>query len=133
MERAMSRAPRHTYQYDVDLASDTAPARVIRMTGRGKKVLEIGAGPGSITRHLSGTNNCDVVAVELDPSAIEHLTPFCRRVYGLDLNDPQWPHELASEGKFDVVIAADVLEHLYNPLATLRGMRSLLNDEGAII
>jgi SAM-dependent methyltransferase len=101
------------------------------MAGRGKKVLEIGAGPGSITRHLCGTN--DVVAVELDPTAMEHLRPFCRAIYRLDLNDPGWPEKLAAEGKFDAVIAADVLEHLYNPLATLRGMRSLLNDGGAVI
>lgn len=127
----MTGSPRHNYQYDVDLASDTAAARVIRMTGRGRKVLEVGAGPGSITRHLCGTN--DVVAVELDPSAIEHLAPFCRTIYRLDLNGPRWPAELAPEGKFDVAIAADVLEHLYDPLATLNGMRSLLNDQGCIV
>jgi len=129
----MDGSPRHTYQYDVDLSSDTAPARVIRMTGRGKKVLEIGAGPGSITRHLSGTNGCDVVALEVDPTAIEKLRPFCRKIYASDLNERDWPAVLADEGKFDVVIAADVLEHLYDPLSTLRGMASLLNESGAVI
>jgi 2-polyprenyl-3-methyl-5-hydroxy-6-metoxy-1,4-benzoquinol methylase len=129
----MSGSPRHTYQYDVDLGSDTAPARVIRMTGRHKKVLEIGAGPGSITRHLSGANDCDVVALEIDPTAIERLQPFCRKIYASDLNQRDWPQGLAAEGKFDVVIAADVLEHLYDPLTTLRGMKSLLNENGAII
>src|SRR5262245_56898125 len=80
-EGAMSESTIHTYEYSVDLGSDTAAAHVVLMTGRNKKVLEIGAGPGSITRHLSGTSNCDVVTAEIDSSAIEKLRPFCRSVY----------------------------------------------------
>lgn len=130
----MTHTSRHTYEYDVDLDSDAAPARVIRMVGSGKKVLEIGAGPGSITKHLSGTLGCDVVAVEIDPSALERLAPFARRVYALDLNDGSWNDRIrADEGTFDVVIAADVLEHVYDPWAVLSGMKSLLNENGAVI
>lgn len=104
------------------------------MVGSGKKVLEIGAGPGSITKHLSGTLGCDVVAVEIDPSALERLAPFARRTYALNLNDESWSDQIrADEGTFDVVIAADVLEHVYDPWAVLRGMKTLLNEAGAVI
>ena len=130
----MTDKPKHTYEYDIDLASDVAPARVISMVKRGTKVLEIGAGPGSITRHLSGSLDCDVVALEIDPSAIEKLAPFARKVYSLDLNDPSWTKTLeAEQGKFDTVIAADVLEHVYDPWTVLSGMKSLLNDSGSVI
>lgn len=130
----MTASPRHTYEYDIDLDSDVAPARVIRMVGNGKKVLEIGAGPGSITKHLSGTLGCDVVAVEIDPSALQRLAPFARKVYPLDLNDSSWSDVLkAEEGGFDVVIAADVLEHVYDPWSVLRGMKSLLSDTGSVV
>ena len=130
----MTASPRHTYEYDIDLDSDVAPARVIRMVGNGKKVLEVGAGPGSITKHLSGTLGCDVVAVEIDQSAIQRLTAFARKVYPLDLNNRSWSDVLkAEEGCFDVVIAADVLEHVYDPWSVLRGMKSLLNDKGSMV
>ncbi len=43
------------YEYEVDLASDTAAAHIISMAGKNKKVLEIGAGSGSITRHIRYT------------------------------------------------------------------------------
>jgi len=40
----------HKYDYEIDLNDDGAPARVVRMVGRGKRVLEIGAGAGNMTR-----------------------------------------------------------------------------------
>ncbi len=123
----------HTYEYEVDLDSDSAPARVIRMAGHGKRILEVGAGPGSITKHLTSTNDCNVVAIEIDPTAIKKLKNFCKKVYSLNLNDPDWPSELDEEDRFDIVIAADVLEHVTNPLQTLMGMKSMLREGGEII
>lgn len=125
---------RHTYDYEIDLESDVAPARVIRMVTPGSRVLEIGAGPGSITRHLVHTLGCSTVALEVESSALEKLQQVGCKVYALDLNEPDWAKTLLEkEGQFDFVIAADVLEHLYDPWAVLGGMKSLLNNRGSII
>lgn len=123
---------RHNYEYEVDLHGDSAPARVIRMVGDDKSVLEIGAGPGSITKHMKATGNCKVVALEIDEDAIIRLEPFCEAVYRADLNNPTWPSLL--EGKtFDSVVAADVLEHVYDPWSTLEAMKGLLKEDGNIV
>src|SRR5215467_13800436 len=110
---------KHKYDYEIDLNDDGAPARVVRMVGRGKRVLEIGAGPGSMTRVLRNRFDCRVTAVEVDPEVIPALSPFCERLYPIDINDPLWPQALEAEQKFDVIVAADVLEHLYDPWMAL--------------
>ena len=121
------------YDYEIDLAGQTAAAYVVAMVGKNKKVLEIGAGSGAITRHLVKTNQCDVVALEVNPESVAKLEKICRSVYSGDLNDPTWPNIFAAEGGFDVIVAADVLEHLYDPWTALKGMRSLLNEGGSIV
>jgi 2-polyprenyl-3-methyl-5-hydroxy-6-metoxy-1,4-benzoquinol methylase len=123
---------KHKYDYKVDPNADTAPARVVRMVGKNKKVLEVGSGPGSITKQLKETGNCSVTALEIDPDAIELVKPFCEAVYSADLNASDWGNLLNGK-KFEVVLAADVLEHVYNPLAVLKTMSSLLEDNGRII
>jgi 2-polyprenyl-3-methyl-5-hydroxy-6-metoxy-1,4-benzoquinol methylase len=124
---------RHVYEYQVDLGGDSAAARVINLVEPNSKVLEIGAGPGSITRHLSGVKQCDVVALEVDESAIRKLKPHARRIMAADLNIANWAEQLADEAPFDYVIAADVLEHVLDPLAVLKAMKSLLGPKGSVI
>lgn len=121
------------YEYEVDPTGDNALAYVLELAGSNKKTLEIGAGSGMITQHLVRTKGCDVVAVEINPASVGKLKTYVDRVYALDLNDPGWVRSLASEGNFDTIIAADVLEHLYDPWTVLKGMTKLLNEAGTII
>lgn len=125
---------RHVYDYEFDLDGDVAPARVFRMVRPGSRVLEVGAGPGSITKPLVQVHGCDVVALEVDPSALDILRTVTPKVVDGDLNKPGWSRAIeAAHGKFDFVIAADVLEHVYNPWAVLEEMASLLAEGGSVI
>lgn len=121
---------KHLYDYDVDPTSDTAPARVCRMIGSGKKVLEIGAGPGSITRVLKAQDN-RITALEVDATAIPYLEQHCDQVIPADLNRADWTSLFAD--RYDAIIAADVLEHLTDPWTTLERMKSLLAPGGSIV
>jgi 2-polyprenyl-3-methyl-5-hydroxy-6-metoxy-1,4-benzoquinol methylase len=125
-------AKKHNYEYAVDLPGDTAPAAVIRLVGKNCTVLEVGAGPGSITRPLVEKNGCKVTALEIDPTAIEKLRSFCDDIYSVDLNRPNWETELGVH-RFDKVVAADVLEHLADPARTLNEMTKLLAPGGHIV
>lgn len=120
------------YSYEIDKSSNTAPANVLRFVGNNKTVLEIGAGPGSISRVMAGSNGCEVTAIERDPKCVELLRTFCKEVFHADLNEPDWPGALNGK-KFDAVVIADVLEHLYDPWTTLSQAGDLLNASGSLV
>src|SRR5688572_17228927 len=106
----------HRYDYALDLASepDSAAAHLLRMVGADKRVLELGAGPGSISRYL-GAAGCRVVAVERDEAAVRLLAGRCERALALDLEADDWVGQVAEHGPYDVIMLADVLEHLVEP------------------
>lgn len=125
----------HRYTYPVDLGDENqAASHVVRFVGTNKTVLEVGSGPGSITRYLKDPGRCRITAIEIDPTAAALVAPYCESVLHSDLNDPAWIDKLASyAGAFDVVVAADVLEHLYDPWRALRQMQRLLRSDGYVV
>lgn len=124
---------RHKYEYQVELEADSGPARVIRMVGVDKNVLEIGSGPGSITKILSTVAKCRVTAADIDAESLARLTPYCEHVFNIDLNNSSWVDVIGQDSRFDVVVAADVLEHVYEPLTVLKAMTGFLNESSYII
>ncbi len=78
--------------------------------GPGDRVVEIGAGLGSLTRALADTG-AEVLAVEVDPSlipALEESVSGLRRIRVLhaDATDREWQHELGEDD--DWVLAANL-------------------------
>lgn len=122
--------PRHKYEYEVN--PNSAATKVARLVGVGKRVLELGSGPGVITRLLKG-NDCRVTALELDGKAIEIVSQYCEKVHSCDLNDPEWPLKLSGSDRFEAIVAGDVLEHLYDPWTTLLSVKPLLNEGGYVV
>ena len=124
---------RHNYEYRVKTASESGPANVVRMVGQHKRVAEIGCGPGSITKILATHGQCKVTGLEIDADAIEKAKPYCEQIFQADLNSTDWPRLLENFERFDVVLAADVLEHLYDPWAVLQRMVPLINKDGYLV
>jgi 2-polyprenyl-3-methyl-5-hydroxy-6-metoxy-1,4-benzoquinol methylase len=128
----MARTAADIYRYAIDPHSDTAPANVLRFVGRDKKVLEIGAGPGSITRPLQEISGCRVSAIEIDEKSVKILGEFCEQVWRRDLNDAGWADGIP-DGAYDNVVIADVLEHIVDPWTLLRRASAFLRPGGSIV
>lgn len=124
---------RHIYEYSVDLTGETAPVHVIHMVGASKRVLEIGCGRGSVTKILAQHGGCRVTGLELDLDAIKKAAPYCETIMQADLNSAEWPRLLDDVEQFDVVVAADVLEHLYDPWITLQRLISCIGPNGYLV
>lgn len=120
---------RNEARIDPGLPSNTH-AVVVRLVGEGGRVLELGAASGEVTAALKG-RGCQVVAVEIDPVAGADLRRIADETLIADLNDPQVL--AAVTGPFDVVLAADVLEHLVDPAAVLAAAAGKLNAGGSVV
>lgn len=121
------------YVYDVDPDATTAAAFVLRLVGKDKNVLEIGAGPGSITKPLIDVGSNKLTALEYDSDYVQNLKTFCPRVIQGDLNQHDWAERHFPGETFDAIVIADVLEHLNDPDATLKTASTLIDKEGYIV
>ena len=123
--------PTGKYAREIDVDSDSTHARVVRLVGTDRKVLELGPGPGHMTAVLSD-RGCTVVGIELDAEAAVTAGQFSERVIVGDLDELDLASELA-DARFDVIVAADVLEHLKDPLKALERLRSFLAPGGFFV
>lgn len=119
------------YSYGVDLEQDSTASKVLRLVGDAPRVLELGPGPGTMTRILQ-ERGCAVTAIEVDPELARLAEPYCERLILADLEDLDLAEALGEVG-FDAVIAADVLEHLRDPWACLRQIRPFIAPGGFVV
>lgn len=74
--------------------------------------------------------------VDILPEAIDRFKPVLTDsdFYLANITDPidTWPEGLAAE-RFETVVVGEVLEHLDNPGAALRGLNEVLSDDGRIV
>lgn len=97
----------------------------------GSRVLDVGCATGYLAAELRA-RGCTVIGVEADPGAAEQARAHCAAVVTGDLEAPATQEAVrrAVPGGVDVVVAADVLEHLRDPWAALAWLRTLLAPDG---
>jgi 2-polyprenyl-3-methyl-5-hydroxy-6-metoxy-1,4-benzoquinol methylase/glycosyltransferase involved in cell wall biosynthesis len=116
---------------DVNGSANDTDAKVLKLVGKNKRVLELGCGCGHMSRALS-EQGCHVVGIEIHPQAAQTASAACERVIVGDLDYLNFDKELGSD-RFDVVLAADVLEHLKDPLFVLQAIKQFLLPHGYIV
>ena len=95
----------------------------------GSRVLDVGCGSGGFGAFLAAKRGCSVLGIEPSPERAEHA-----RERGLDVRTGLFDAEtVAGAGTFDVVLFADVLEHLPNPASALQLAAAHLNPGGAVV
>lgn len=120
------------YSYNASSDAENVSSVIFELVGRGKKVLEVGCSIGSQTRALVEELGCEVTGVEIDPAAAEKAKEHCKRVVVGSFESPEILSKLGGE-RFDIVLFADVLEHLYDPRGALVRAKSLLSDAGEVV
>jgi glycosyltransferase involved in cell wall biosynthesis len=101
----------------------------------GKRVLEIGAGMGNLTRLLLAGRK-RYVATDLDREHLERLKSRLSQRPNLEtaeLNATDTHGHDEFRGQMDTVVCLNVLEHIEDHLGALRNIRSMLQDGGRAV
>ena len=99
----------------------------------GARVLDAGCSTGYLAAELS-RRGCTVDGVEFDPAAAEQARAHCRAVVVGDLEAPSTHaavDDMLAGARPQVILCADVLEHLRDPWAVLAWLRTLLPADGS--
>ena len=91
------------------------------------RVLDVGCGPGWLAQALTAAGHT-VVGVDLEPAPDVHTR--MSQFVAADLNEGIPDHV---GGDFDLVLAADVIEHLADPARLLTDMAARVRPQGSII
>lgn len=99
-------------------------------------ILEFGPANGRFTRYLKNMRNCCVDIVEYNNISGREAAQYARNSFlGENEGDIEkyiWAEKLAKE-KYDFILFADVLEHLYDPTQVLMKCKEFLKPDGSIL
>jgi 2-polyprenyl-3-methyl-5-hydroxy-6-metoxy-1,4-benzoquinol methylase len=101
----------------------------------GARVLDVGCATGYLAAELT-RRGCTVDGIEYDAAAAEQARAHCRAVVAGDLEAPSTHAEverMLAGVRPDVIVCADVLEHLRDPWAVLAWLRTLLAPGGRAV
>jgi SAM-dependent methyltransferase len=90
-------------------------------------LLEVGCGSGEWLAYMRGLG-WRVEGVEPDPKAVETA-----RAHGLDVRKGQLSDQRYPDGYADVICLIHVIEHMHDPVATLKECRRVLKPNGRLV
>ena len=121
------------YEFTLDTAekNDSHTGLATRIKPK-QRILELGCSSGYLSKFLMQDMACVVVGVDINQSVLLQAAPYCQQTIVADLDSNAWLAEIAGQ-QFDVVLCADVLEHLKNPAAMLASLKPYLHQDSRLL
>lgn len=102
--------------------------KLLKNAPSSSRILDLGVAGGYIGESLS-KRNLQIIGIEKDKESAQKAAPYYNQIFALDLDKDEIP----MMEPFDYIIMADILEHLYDPMALLVNMRAFLKEGGRLI
>lgn len=113
--------------------SSSFNSHIYSLVPNGSRCLDVGCSTGNLGAELISKKNCQVDGIESNPVAAATAK---QRGYG-NLHNINLDFQLSAleslDVKYDVIVCADVLEHLVNPDLTLKSLKKNLKPNGIFI
>ena len=122
----------HIYPYWEDINEGILLAIPNQKTGPKLRVLDVGCGRAALGQAILERGH-SVWGVECEPSAVEKAAARLERVIAPNLNDRMAIEKELAGQDFDCIVFSDVLEHVYDPLGTLRMYLQFLKPGGSVL
>jgi methionine biosynthesis protein MetW len=103
--------------------------RIFDLVPRGTRVLDVGCATGKLLERLKRDKQCATAGVEMDEAMAQHARARCDRLVVGNAETLDLPF---APCEFDVVIFADVLEHMHDPETIFQKIRAYLKDDGTV-
>jgi 2-polyprenyl-3-methyl-5-hydroxy-6-metoxy-1,4-benzoquinol methylase len=93
-------------------------------------ILDMGCAAGAMGQAIRERNlPVNLIGIELSKDAAQHAAPYYDSIHQGDVEDMNLPYS----NHFDIVICADILEHLRNPWAMLARIKAMLKHDGLLL
>ncbi|MEX0764806.1 MAG: class I SAM-dependent methyltransferase [Nitrosopumilaceae archaeon] len=120
---------RHYTKFVIEGTSTSEADEVLKeIDWKDKKVLEVGCGTGFFS-YLAAKKGADVTGIDYSSKGIE----IAQKKYHLPNLRFEKMNVVDVKGTYDVIVSIGVLEHMDDPLKTLRLLKKHLRPDGRII
>lgn len=122
----------HVYRRTIAEGDNDSLSAIVKQLPVSAHVLDLGCGSGAIGRYLAGQEGPAAIdGVTLSEEEASLAAPYYRRIVVADL-EQQHLGELF-DTPYDVIVCADVLEHLRDSAPVLAACKSLLKPDGLLL
>ncbi len=95
-----------------------------------EKVLDAGCGDGWLGKKIKDKFNAEVHGIDIVKDALKSAEKSGLKVKKYDLSKGKWPYK---DNYFDLVVAGDILEHIYDTETFVRECWRILKKGGQLI
>lgn len=98
------------------------------------EILEIGCSTGATGKIIKEKfPNCKYYGIEIEPKAAEIASKFLDKTFNVNVENIEISELGFKEESLDIIIFADVLEHLYDPWKLIYKLKKYLRKNGYIL